>query len=254
MLIQAQVGWLAILLSFPHQLPSGTTGATPEPSGPISGDKVPVGKYTGKLLSLPSMDGAFTLEITTKKLEPKPNAQYFAQLTAKFQQDYQNGLNSIQRDLATGRDSAYHQARLRDHLLWGQRNAPAYAPGGSHSPYEIKDVVQNVDFHASKSFKVRFKNLPEAFTENGKPKKYSATELQKLKGKDASLPGYEAKPEDLNTGALVRVTLVNAKPPTKEEREAGGTANRPKRVVTLILIVSKDGKLELKPTSVGIRQ
>lgn len=215
-------------------------GGIAAPAGPPSGDKLPPGSYTGKLLSLPAADGAFTMEITSQVTEVKSNANALVQSMNKFQQDFQNGLVSIQRDLATGRDSAHHQRRLLDHLSWYQRHAPAYAPGGSHYPYAVKSVTQTIDFHASPDFKVRTQDPPLEFTDKGAPKKYTQAELTKLRGKDR-LPGYESKKEELNTGALVKVTLARPKPVKKGDVTAKEALFGRPNQVTVFLIISKDG-------------
>jgi hypothetical protein len=232
---------LALALPAQNAAPKAGQSAT----GTINADNVKPGTYTGKLLSVPSADGAFSVEITSTVTVPKPNAQQLIAATAKFQTDYQNGLNSIQRDLTNSRspnDRAYHQRRLGDHLAWYQRNHPHYRPGGSHFPYEAKEVTQVVDFHAAPDLKVRLANPPEVFDDKGKAREYTQAELKKLKGPDPSLPGYEGKKEDLTTGALVKVTLARARTAPRTGKSAAEAPAGPRNVVTTIVLISKDGK------------
>lgn len=243
MRIRILAGWLVLLLEVVPLLAAPNAKAPAAPVTP-TGDKLAPGSYTGKLLSLPSSDGAFTLEITTQVTEYKSNADYLLQLLNKFQYDYQNGLVSIQRDLATGKDTLYHQNRLRDHLIWYQNNLPHYSPGGGYYPLSTRDVVTAVDFQAAPDYKVRVLELPVEFDDKGKPRKRTQAELKELKGKDRNLPGYEAKKEELNTGALVKITLVRPKAPPKSEITAKELLNGRKNHVTVITILSKDGNIQ----------
>ncbi len=108
MLLRIQLGWLIVLLGV-HPVSAQGRGAAP--AGPLTGDKLPPGYYSGKLLSLPSDGGPFTLEITTPTPEVKSNAVDLINAYNRFTSDYQSGLNSIQKDLATGRDTAYDICR-----------------------------------------------------------------------------------------------------------------------------------------------
>lgn len=56
--------------------------------------------------------------------------------------------------------------------------------------------------------KVRVAQLPPAFDDKGKPRKYTSKELEELKGPDRRLPGYAGSLEDLKPGQIVEVHLV----------------------------------------------
>jgi hypothetical protein len=230
-----------ISVSAPAQDPKAKLSSSQGPMGTITGDQIKAGTYTGKLLSLPNATGEFTLEITSKVTEPKPNAQTLLAGYQKFQNDYQYGLNNIQRDLQRDpRNAQYHLNRLRDHQNWYARHLPNYQPGGSHYPFIVKEVTHSVDFRAAPNMEVRVYELPPEFDENGAIKKRSSSELRKLKGSDPQAPGYEATKEDLNTGALVKITLSRVRR-SKDNKDDIDVQAR--NHVTQIMILSKDGSI-----------
>jgi hypothetical protein len=67
---------------------------------------------------------------------------------------------------------------------------------------------------------VRRLNPPFEYDDKGNVKKYTKEELDKLKGKDKNLVGYEAKVEDLQAGQIVRVYFAKPKAKPKEDKDA----------------------------------
>jgi len=63
-------------------------------------------------------------------------------------------------------------------------------------------------------------NPPFEYDDKGNVKKYTKEELDKLKGKDKNLVGYEAKAEDLQAGQIVRVYLAKPKAKPKDDPKA----------------------------------
>jgi hypothetical protein len=88
------------------------------------------------------------------------------------------------------------------------------------------------EVQAREGVKVRVLRLPAQSDEKGKPRKYTAKELARLKGKDRSLPGYESEPEKLEAGQRVTVTLVPVRKKGKDDAEK-------KMQVKMIVIVNE---------------
>jgi hypothetical protein len=85
---------------------------------------------------------------------------------------------------------------------------------------KIASGFKEFDVEAIDNVVVRRLNLPFEYDDKGNVKKYTKDELDKLKGKDKSLPGYEAKYEDLQAGQIVRVYMVKPKAKPKDDPKA----------------------------------
>jgi hypothetical protein len=127
------------------------------------------------------------------------------------------------------------------------------AANPANSPFKIVTDKKTVEFHVGDEVMVRMLNLPLEYDDKGKPKKYTMEEVKKLKGPNASLPGYEAKLEDLKTGEPVLVVLglaanPDAAPKTTDKKDAEkSTESKDKdkdfthrTVVKLILVLNRN--------------
>src|SRR5947207_1178262 len=87
-------------------------------AAPVDSDKLPAGDYTGKLLTTPNTDGTFTLQVDTKRTEPKDPTKLSTkegQLQVKIQQAQQKiaHLNAQIIASRTARDAAIHTTQLQ---------------------------------------------------------------------------------------------------------------------------------------------
>jgi hypothetical protein len=223
----------------------------------IDSDKLTAGDYTGKLLTVPGTDGSFTLEIQVPKLVLKnPNQAPSGNKYANVIREQQR-ITQLQNQLAHSRNTQQYLQRynqLQNAIAQLERSI---AQAGLQNPYKVTYDKKDVTFHAAEDYKVRRLELPQVFDDKGEPKKYTEAEKKELKGKDKNLPGYEAKPDDLSTGQIVKVTLAKNKKkpeakdkekPEAKDKEKADKADKedkadkkdddPKMVVTLILILS----------------
>jgi hypothetical protein len=76
--------------------------------------------------------------------------------------------------------------------------------------YTIEKKTQKVEVQLTDEVKIRIPNPPVAFDDDGKAKKYTKAELDKLKG-DPKLPGFPAEFGALATGETIQLTLVKKK-------------------------------------------
>lgn len=76
---------------------------------------------------------------------------------------------------------------------------------------EIVTRTQHVDFTAEENVKVRVKDPPPEYDDKGNLKKPTKADLKKLKGPDATLPGYTAEFENVHVGQYVQVYLPKPK-------------------------------------------
>ena len=76
--------------------------------------------------------------------------------------------------------------------------------------YTIEKKMQKVEVQLTDTANIRVPNPPVAFDDDGKAKKYTKAELEKLKG-DPKLPGFPAEFGALATGETIQLTLVKKK-------------------------------------------
>ena len=186
------------------------------------------GDYTGKLVSVPGSDGMFTVNVESDHFKPNPNEN--RQATRDQQQ-----VARLQTDLANARNPKEYAQRLQRLANDLQRiQADSLKPNG-----KVVKEYKEVDFHAADGVKVRTLNPPTKFDDKGNPKVYTKEELKELKGKDADLPGYEAKAEDLKVNDTVKVTLARPKPAKKDD-DAKDADVKKGNEATVIVVVSED--------------
>jgi hypothetical protein len=195
----------------------------PKQQTPVDSDKLPAGDYTGKLVTTPGADGTFTIQIDTKRYEPKnPNqlTNKENQLQGKIQQSQQKIANLQAQIIGarTPRDAAHHQTQLQQELNHLQQ----LMAQSQLKPGDLKEVTdtQVYEMKLTDTADVRYMNLPMVFDDEGKPKKYTDKEKQELRGKKTNLPGYEGKVDDLKPGQTVKVTQVRVYPKTPPKDDA----------------------------------
>jgi hypothetical protein len=208
-----------------------TNGGTPQDPNTIDADKLAPGRFAGKLLSVPGSNSTFTVEVPYDRIEMKSPGQTVNQAVT-------NAVNNFNRDLAriaplqaqvqqARNPKAYQQAmqQLQNAISQAERSlasAQQAAQNPNNSPFKVVHEKKKVDFHTGDEVMVRFLHLPLEYDDKGHPKKFTAEEAKKLKGSNPSLPGYEAKLEDLQTGGVVLIALgltANKPPPAKKDPE-----------------------------------
>lgn len=76
---------------------------------------------------------------------------------------------------------------------------------------KVETTARSFDFTLKDNLIIRRMNLPFAYDDKGNVKQYTLEEMQKLKGTNPKLPGYEAKMEDLEPGQMVRLYIAPPK-------------------------------------------
>jgi hypothetical protein len=168
----------------------------------------------------------------------------------------QGNLNALQREyqevvrqqtrLLTAQNPVQFERRLVQLQVQMQRLQNQMAnqqlrlanPGG-----KTKKAYKEFDLEPVEKLVVRRWVLPVEYDDKGNVKEYTKDEIAALRGKDKSVPGYQAKPEDLQAGQTVRVYLLAPKPAKKaakkeEENDAktpSSTIARPQVRMVLIL-------------------
>jgi hypothetical protein len=225
----------------------------------VDSDKLAAGEYTGKLKTTPGSDGEFTVEVEVPHLELKNPNQIPRSNNNQLNNIYreQQRIVQLQGQLAASRtpqEYARNLQSLQNALLQLERSIAQAGLKAGQNPYKTVYTKTEVTFHSDDKLKVRNANLPEQFDDKGNPKKYTAEEKAALKGKDKSLPGYEAKVEDLTIGQMVKVTLKKApkKPEAAKPKEGDKDAKdakdtEPKMIATMILILSEPDSKDTTP-------
>jgi hypothetical protein len=186
-------------------------------------------ELTGKLLSPGTGSLSFRLEVKSTKPNPKykppapgksGNAAY-----DKLVQDWYR-LQRDQQALAFVKNPAQYQQKLRQIQLDMQRIQTAMAalqnpkqPKNSGNDAFIQ-VTENRDYEfelVDLNPVVRRKDPPVEYDDKGSLKVYSKEDLEKMRGKDKTKPGLEAKFEDLAPGQTIKIYL---KPPEKKKAPA----------------------------------
>jgi hypothetical protein len=220
----------------------------------VDADKLAPGEFTGKLITAPGSDGSFTLEVHYDHVELKdPNAlakveNQQMQQAAKQQQE----LSKLQSQLATARNPGEYLRRMQQmtneiNKLQAQAIQQGFKP--QNNPFKNVTEKKDVDFHTADGVKVRELTLPVRFDDKGEIKKYTEDEKKQMKGKDASLPGYEAKLEDLKAGQTIKVTLARHK---EEKKDADQAKDKDAKEMThklevTLIVIEDDGADAAKP-------
>jgi hypothetical protein len=194
----------------------GSAAAPTKAARSVDAAALPAGTFTGKLVSAPDADRMFTVKIQYQQLVPNPRAN----LGGNLQAQYARIVQMQARMAANPRNfNPVAMQQLQMAVLQFQRQLGAAQAGA----VKMTNVSQNVDFQAAEDVKVRFLHLPSSYDDKGNLKKYTQAEIKELKGKDASLPGYESSVEALKAGMVVQVKLTRHQPhaaPTTKDKEA----------------------------------
>ena len=114
-----------------------------------------------------------------------------------------------------------------------------YLPMSVTSTITWTTVSKKFSLEPLESLVVRRASLPVEYDDNGKMKKYSQSEIKRLKGSDRSKPGYSAKPEDLQAGQYVTIYPAQAKA-VKSENNAG---NNDLRIPVRMIFIMADANV-----------
>jgi hypothetical protein len=204
----------------------------PAAGAPKEGEDLPAGEYIGILKSTPGTDRSFTVDLETTRLVPtgkgggRPGAgsgggaQRVLQIQMQMQQAQAQAAAARTpqaRQQAMGRLSSL-AGQLRGAIAGLQRSAGKGGGAPAGFRYEKSHVL--VEFQASEKAKVRTLVLPDTFDDKGTLRKYTPKELEDLKGKDRSSPGYESALEKLEVGQMIKVTTAAvAKGATKVDKD-----------------------------------
>jgi hypothetical protein len=194
-------------------------------------------RVTNYQSQLASLQRQFEQALAVKN--PLQREQRLAQVTLRMQQ--------LQAQMAA------QQARLEQQMLTqaarvfgnASRNAPGVALGYKQFDMETIDKVV-----------IRRANPPFEYDNKGNVKTHTKEELDRLRGKDKTLPGYEASALDLQAGQTIKVFLVRNPvkkaqkkdedadeddgPAAKGKKKAGdGLLNRDLPQVRMILIMAE---------------
>jgi hypothetical protein len=154
---------------------------------------VKVGDCTGTITGL-GENKNIKLKVTFRYLEPNPSA-------------FQNQQNLVRRQFEILRNTnpAERQqqlAQLAQDVAQNQRNL-----------YHPKEVHRNLELQPTDNVRVRSMQPPLAYDDKGNPRKYTARELQDLKG-EHNLPGYMSEWGQLRAGQIATVTVYARKKDT----------------------------------------
>jgi hypothetical protein len=218
------------------------------------------GEFVGTLKTVPGTDRLFTVDTETKQLVPtgrgvnprgNTNAARIIQL--------QNQIARTQAHLQTARTPQQRAQQMRhlqqQQLQLQQAIARLQLQGatggagkdGAPAGYKYDTKKQTIEFQAAETVKVRTMVLPEQFDEKGLLKKYTKKELDELKGKDKSAPGYESSLEKLEVGQKVRVVLAPAakkpapKDKDKDKDEEVNDADKRMQVKLIVILEESTG-------------
>lgn len=103
-----------------------------------------------------------------------------------------------------------------------------HLPNVHGSGVQVTTVHNDVEIQTVDEVVVRRMKPKEEYDENGKPRKLTAAEEREQKGKDPSLPGYNADVNDLANGQIVKLNLLKKKDSGKSTSKDSAKTDPPK--------------------------
>jgi len=122
--------------------------------------------------------------------------------------------------------------------------------GNMNGPFKLVTENKEFDLDLVDNVIVRWLNPPFEYDDKGEAKKYTKEELAKMKGKDAKLPGYEAKLDSLLPGQTVKVYLkAPVKGASKKNLldEAEGNPGAGSRPTVAMIVILEESNLPVAP-------
>jgi hypothetical protein len=165
---------------------------------------------TGKLTSINTMSITFRLDIP--HLEPNP--KYRPPKGNNSQYDPMYNIYRLQARALAIRNPVLRQIRMQELMATLQREQylqlmrTAAATGNpNNQPFVLAHQYKDFDLELAEKVVFRKMSLEPQYDDKGNIKEYTKEEKDKLRGKDTSKPGYEAKVEDLEAGQQVKIYL-----------------------------------------------
>lgn len=143
--------------------------------------------------------------------------QYMQLMQSKTPQQYQQHMHSFMQamqkmQMQMAQVEARQAQQMQQMMMqMMQKQAQAQQNLNKNSPYSVEVTTKTYEFNIRDDVIVRRMSPPSGYDDKGNVKQYSTADLQKLKGTNAKLPGYEAKIEDLEPGQTVQVFLAPPK-------------------------------------------
>jgi hypothetical protein len=195
-------------------------------------------EVTGKLVSVQPTANTLTLQYEYEYLvaKNKKGGSHGGGQASQLLKQQQKLLQGQQKILASK-----NRAQATKHLLQLQahgQNIKPHGGGGGNSPFTISSARKDFDLETVENVNVRLTKLPLEYDDKGNPKKYTAKELEALKGPDTRLPGYASKVDDLKPGQMVKLTFGKSKAAASKTKDAGqDTQDDDHPKVTMIVIL-----------------
>jgi hypothetical protein len=172
------------------------------------------GNYKGNLYQRNPGGGFRPINVAAANYQNQIN-----NLLAKQQQYLQNPKRNQQKLLQIAGQIQNLQAKLLMQQMQQLMTINRLFNQGAGGNVKMASGYKEFTMETIDNFLVRRLNPPFEYDDKGNVKQFTKEELEKMKGKDKNLVGYEAKPEDLQAGQVVRVYLAKpkAKPKDKDE-------------------------------------
>jgi hypothetical protein len=236
-----RTGFVLLLLAIAILLPERATGQKKEEKSTARGtlqeykQLIKQGQATGKLSSVDPK--GLILAIEQQYLEPRNAADFPENLPAtsstsqayqlwKQQQAVLRATNPVQRQIAMER------------LLMSARRYYT----GPNAPFRLVKSAKEYEMVYAEKLVIRRMTIPPEYDDKGFLKTYTKEQLAKLRGNNPKIPGYAAKPDDVQVGQKVTVHLAPAKEVKKDEankEEGVGNIERPQIRMLVILEEAK---------------
>jgi hypothetical protein len=173
-----------------------------------------------KLLPAGTVPGKITNWNEDKRVLKVEITYHYQKLNDGEAKAYQDSVTAYQKALASFRTAGTPQQR--NQAVQDANKAQQDMATHLSKVWTMEKKTQEMEFSILDDAKIRTANPPIVFDDDGKPKKFSKAELDKLKG-DTKTPGYPAEIDVIATGAQVQLTLVKKKDakPTKDNTPTG---------------------------------
>jgi hypothetical protein len=186
-------------------------------------------EMTGRLIAVGGSSKTLTIQIDVPSVQPGGNNSPHV---------------AMPHVGSKGRNPQQQAQQLQRLITQIQRQQARTRTTMNHKDFELQTAAD---------VKVRWQQPPTDYDDKGNPKKYTAKELQELKGNDPSLPGYKGEFDNLKAGQTVKVTLARVKTPAKDKedkdkkKDKDAPSDAASKVEITRVVIVKDGEMTEAP-------
>jgi hypothetical protein len=171
--------------------------------------------------------------------DPAQRARRLAEVAGEMEQLQAQAITAQVRAMAN-----MERVQLQTAVNQGRAVATAQKRALQKPPNRLAGVTtKQFELYTAANVVIRRLNPPFEYDDKGYPRKFSKDELAALRGRNASVPGYAARYEDLEAGQMVKMYLADPKFAKKKEApDAAGASVKGLPVRMIVILTDSDGR------------